>query len=194
MPQLQYVRTLLAVLLLLFPLAGCSDDFYPMHSEESQDFHPVQTGVEDSAAFLAEIETYASTFENDLILGSIQFIYDPNLDYKIDFEFSKTISEEIVVRVSITYDSVNKGIEYSRYFIGHRKVYPPFEKALDYSNWKINFEEGRKILEEKLIENDMQTFDRISCHCYSNKWSFRIFPQRDTAYSNALVITIDPRV
>ena len=88
MPQLQYVRTLLAVLLLLLPLAGCSDDFYPMHSEESQDFHPVQTGVEDSAAFLAEIETYASTFENDLILGSIQFIYDPNLDYKIDFEFS----------------------------------------------------------------------------------------------------------
>ena len=190
--MLKFFSSLFFVFPLILLFNACDDDFYPINTKESSEFYPIQTSIENTTAFIADIEKYASTFENDLILGSIQFIYDPNLDYKIDFEFSKTISEEIVVRVSITYDSVNKGIEYSRYFIGHRKVYPPFEKELDYSNWKINFEEGKKILEEKLIENDMQAFDRISCHCYSNKWSFRIFPQRDTAYSDALVIEIDP--
>lgn len=158
--MVKYFLSLFFVCSLIFLLNAC-DDFYPIRTEESFEFHPIQTSIEDIDAFINEIEKYASTFENDLILGSIQLIYDQNFDYKIDFEFSKTISEEIAVRVSITYDSVNKGIEYSRYFTGHRKVYTPFEKELDYSNWKTSFEEGRKILEEKLIENGMQTFDRI---------------------------------
>lgn len=189
--MVKFFLSLFFVCSLIFPLNAC-DDFYPMRTEESFEFHPIQTSIKDIDAFIAEIEKYASTFENDLILGSIQLIYDQNFDYKIDFEFSKTISEEIVVRVSITYDSLNKGIEYSRCFTGHRKVYTPYEKELDFSNWKMDFEEGREVLKEKMIENDIQAFDRIGCNCYSDEWDFRVFLQRDTAYYDAIVITVEP--
>ena len=80
-------KKILSVIILcsfLFALNGCDEDWYPMHTEESFDFFPIEANVEDINSFFAGIETFASTFEDELILGSIALTYDQNNNYKVE--------------------------------------------------------------------------------------------------------------
>lgn len=188
---LKKILLLIAICSFLFILGSCGEDFYPMMEKESFKFCPIETTVNDINSFITDIKTYASTIEKDLTLGAIQLIIDQNFEYKVKFEFSKSESNRAML-VNLTYNPVNKGIEYTQRIAGPSKLCSSFVEPLDYSHWEINFEEGVQRLQEEMLDKEIQIFDQIICTCYAKTWTYRGYTEKDDPSSNVFIITVKP--
>lgn len=174
------------ICLFLFFLNSCGEDFIPIKEKESFEFYPIETTVNDISTFISDIESFANTLEQDLILGAVRVTIDRNFDYKVIFEFSKA-----AMLVNLTYNPVKNGIEYMQRITGPAQLYPP-SAPLDYSHWKMNFAEGIQRLQEELLEKDIQTFDQIICTCYIKAWTYRGYADKEDPSSDIFLITVNP--
>ena len=173
---------ILIVLCFISFLSGC-DESYSVKTDYSK--VGINSDVNDFKSFIKEIYKHAHSYDDQLILGEIQLTYDEDL--KIELIFTKAIDENKSKSLFVTYSETEKSIISTECMEGASKVFSPYDKELNYYNWKINFEQGLKYA---LLQRNIIKYKRVSCVCYSNSWHYIIFENDD--YSNTEEVIIDP--
>lgn len=169
-------------------LAGCS----AYQNKESFDFYKIEQDADNMHAFLDSITTYAKKYDEGLILGSIQLVYNFKDELEIDFVFTKKISPNQSASLIVYYDASKQGVIYSDYVLGSPKVYPPYDEKLDTTRWKKNFSQAFEELKKIMAEKRILSFKRIGCDCYGDEWLYRIFLSDN--YEDSIEISLDPTI
>lgn len=165
------------VLCILITLSLCSCNTEDQEFVSSE-VHLINAAPDDIEKFFGEIREYSSTFDSDLKLISVYIDYSSSGQMEaMHIGFDAKATESKAERwLDLRYDPMQKGINYTRYFIGSIQGFWVDEnEKLDISVWNTDFTSAFYKAKEEFKKRSDEPIEEISVECEETEWKYTFY-------------------